>query len=305
LVTRGQIFGVITFLSAGRRFDASDLGLAEEVARRAALALENARLFRDLERREDEQRALREAEQKARREAEEANRSKSQFLATMSHELRTPLNAISGHIQLISLGLHGPVTEPQRAALARVSRAQERLLALINDILNFARLESGRVEYDIQPTPAADPIAEVVALMDPQLISLGLSLDLRLPAGSGSVLVRADREKLVQILLNLLSNATKFTPAGGGVTLELIVGDRDATTVSIRVADTGVGIAPDKLQSIFEPFVQLGRSLARTAEGTGLGLAISRDLARAMGGDLSVESTPGVGSAFTVTLQRA
>jgi signal transduction histidine kinase len=246
------------------------------------------------------------AEQQARRDAEDANRSKGQFLATMSHELRTPLNAISGHIQLIELGLHGPVSEPQRAALGRVSRAQERLLGLINDILNFARLESGRLEYNIQQVVASEVVADVVALMEPQFTGRGLLLDVRLPSDdASSVLVRADREKLVQVLLNLLSNAEKFTPAGGRVALELVTTGSDFGAVLVRVSDTGVGIPADKLQTIFEPFVQLGRSLTSTRAGTGLGLAISRDLARGMGGDLTVESVPGTGSIFTLSLQRA
>jgi PAS domain S-box-containing protein len=296
IIAREHRFGVMSFVvgESDRHYDSRDLRLAEQLADRVAAAIDQAHLLR--------------AEQQARRDAEDANRSKGQFLATMSHELRTPLNAISGHIQLIDLGLHGPVSEPQRAALARVSRAQARLLSLINDILNFARLESGRVEYSIQATAVADVIAEVVALMEPQFFTLGLTIELRpAPVGAEGILVRADREKLVQILLNLLSNAGKFTPTGGHITLELRGGASDASTVSVRVADTGVGIPTDKLQSIFEPFVQLGRSLTSTPDGTGtgLGLAISRDLARGMGGDLSVESTPGVGSAFTLTLKRA
>ena len=294
LRVRGTIIGAVLFgtTESGRRFADREIDVARRLADRAALAIDQARLLR--------------AEQHARRDAEDANRSKGQFLATMSHELRTPLNAISGHIQLIELGLHGPVSEPQRAALARVSRAQERLLGLINDILNFARLESGRVEYNIEPVAVNEVVADVVALMDPQFVGHGLVLEVRLENDSaGPILVRADREKLVQVLLNLLSNAEKFTPSGGRVTLDLLTRGDDVGAVLVRVADTGVGIAPDKLQTIFEPFVQLGRSLTSTPPGTGLGLAISRDLARAMGGDLTVESAPGMGSTFTLSLQRA
>jgi signal transduction histidine kinase len=202
------------------------------------------------------------------------------------------------------MGLHGPLTEQQRDALGRVTRAQERLLGLINDVLNFARLEAGRVEYDIKPVRVTDVMHEVAALMAPQFAARDLNYTVRVPDGvdGDAIAVLADREKLAQVLLNLLSNAAKFTPTGGCITVEADPTPAGAERVAIRVKDTGVGIAADKLQSIFEPFVQLGRGLKNTQEGTGLGLAISRELARGMNGELVAESEPGVGSTFTLTL---
>ncbi len=235
----------------------------------------------------------------ARAQAEEASHSKSQFLATMSHELRTPLNAIAGHVQLLDMEVHGPVNAVQRDALARVARAQRHLLGLINDVLNFARIEAGKVEYNIEVLDLKDVIADVVAMVEPQFVSKNLTLDVSLPGG---VNVQADAEKLRQVLLNLLSNASKFTPSPGRVT----IGWEEAPDVIlVTVSDTGVGIGHEKLDAVFEPFVQLNVAYSRPAEGTGLGLAISRELARGMGGDLTLESEPGRGSVFTVVLPRA
>jgi signal transduction histidine kinase len=251
--------------------------------------------------RDEVERARAEAEA-ARRRAEEANKAKSEFLAAMSHELRTPLNAIGGYAELMELGLRGPVSDEQRADLARIRRSQRHLLTLITDILNFARLEGGRVEYDLRPIPLADLIADAAPMIEPQLAAQQLAYEVRLAPG-GDTTARADQEKVRQILLNLLSNAAKFTPAGGRVTVAVEAPPGGA--VMVRVADTGIGIPPDKLEAIFDPFVQVQSGLTRAHEGTGLGLAISRDLARGMGGDLTAESAVGVGSTFTLTLPRA
>ena len=246
-------------------------------------------------------RALAEAEA-ARARAEEATRVRGQFLATMSHELRTPLNAIQGHVQLLELGLHGPLTAEQRSALGRIQRAQRHLLGLINDVLNYARLESGRVEYAAAPVDLAEAVADVLPMVEPQAAARGLAL--AGPAGpSEPVVAHADGEKVAQVLLNLLSNAVKFTPAGGRVWVEVApAGGAAGARLAVRVCDTGVGIPADKLEAVFEPFVQVRGDYAPAEGGTGLGLAISRDLARGMGGDLTAESTPGVGSVFTLTL---
>ena len=237
-------------------------------------------------------------------EAEAASRAKSQFLATMSHELRTPLNAIGGYAELLDMGIRGPVTPEQRADLARLQRAQRHLLGLINEVLDYAKLETGAVQYDLRAVPVCDALAAAEALVAPQARAKRLTLSA--PRCAEDVVVRADPDKLRQILVNLLSNAVKFTDAGGRVEFACARGAgaaaRDAGAVAITVRDTGIGIAADQLGRVFEPFVQVRGDLTRTAEGTGLGLAISRDLARGMGGDLTAESTPGAGSTFTLTL---
>ena len=253
--------------------------------------------------------ARREAED-ARQIAEDANSAKSEFLTAMSHELRTPLNAIAGYAQLLEMGVHGPLTNEQREALNRIQRSESHLLALINDVLNFAKLEAGRVVYDVADVPLSEVAAEVVSMIEPQAVAKGLTVEVRVPPGLVS---RADREKVSQILLNLLSNAVKFTEVGGRITIDApsATGDandseRDGSAmVFIRVSDTGCGIAREKQEAVFEPFVQLRHKLSNTAEGTGLGLAISRDLARGMGGDLRVRSVESEGAAFTVTLPAA
>ena len=237
--------------------------------------------------------------------AEAANRVKGMFLATMSHELRTPLNAIAGHVQLIEMGIHGPVTPKQQEALNRVMVAQHHLLGLINDVLNFAKLDSGTVMYSVGPVVLAQVITDAASMIEQQIQSKDLTLVVNLP--DRDIVALADPDKVLQILINLLSNAMKFTPAGGEISIELVTraeGDHAADVVYVRVADTGIGIAQDQFASIFEPFVQLSATNVSRREGTGLGLAISRDLARGMGGDLRVRSTPGEGSSFTVTLPR-
>jgi PAS domain S-box-containing protein len=231
-------------------------------------------------------------------ESETANRVKSEFLAAMSHELRTPLNAIGGYAQLIQLGLSGPVTEMQREQLDRIQKSQQHLLSVINDILNHSRIEAGKITYDIAPFAVDEAIRAVEPMVEPLATSKGLSLDICDP--SPDLVVQADSTKVEQILINLLSNAVKFSDAG---TIQVTCGGT-SESVWISVRDTGVGIDAEHLETIFAPFAQVGRSLASPKEGTGLGLSISRNLAMAMHGDLSVESEPGNGSVFTLTLPR-
>ncbi len=233
----------------------------------------------------------------------QANEAKGKFLANMSHELRTPLNAIAGHVQLIEMGLHGPVTNEQRDALDRIARAQRHLLGLINDILNFTKLEAGRVPYALSSVDVGLAMKDVSAMVEPQMATAGLTFSSAL--GNERYLVLADAEKLRQILINLFSNATKFTPMGGRVSFGVAPHETDATLVELRVSDTGIGIPADKLETVFDPFVQLAPTGVPSNQGVGLGLAISRDLARGMGGDLTVWSAEDLGSTFTLTLGRA
>jgi PAS domain S-box-containing protein len=255
-----------------------------------------AKVTRDLtERRVAEEQAIADARRLA--AAEASSRTKSEFLAAMSHELRTPLNAIGGYAELIELGLDGPVTDAQVEHLRRIRASQQHLLRIISDLLNYSRVESGQVEYAIEAVSVRAMIDTVLSMIEPQAAARELTVDRG--DHSESLVAWVDRGRAEQILLNLLSNATKFTPSGGRVAVTSAARDG---RVLIAVSDTGPGVPPDKQAAIFEPFVQLGRSLTSGHEGTGLGLAISRDLARAMGGELTVESEPMRGATFTLSL---
>lgn len=231
--------------------------------------------------------------------AEEANKAKSTFLAVMSHELRTPLNAISGYVELMTMGVYGAVTDAQRHALGRVNRSQRHLLRLINEVLNLARIESGRIDYVITDISIREVVNDVRAMVEPQLAEKDLKLGIHTDESPGA---RADRDKVQQILLNLLSNAIKFTPQGGRITLSARVHPADAAKVLVELTDTGIGIPAEKLEAVFDPFVQVDVSENSRKQGTGLGLAISRDLARGMAGDLTARSVPGQGSTFCLVL---
>jgi PAS domain S-box-containing protein len=247
---------------------------------------------------EEAQRQLDEA-QVARAEAEAANKAKTEFLAVMSHELRTPLNAIGGYAELLEMGLRGPVTPAQLEDLRKIRRSQRHLLGLINDIMNFARIETGHVSLSFDNVSVNETLAVLDALTEPQVASKGIHYEHgRCDPG---LTVWADKEKTRQILINLVSNAIKFTPAGGSIRIEC---DQVDGTVKFLVRDTGRGIPKDKLEAIFEPFIQVNRQFTREQEGVGLGLSISRDLARMMNGELTAESEEGVGSTFTLTLPR-
>ena len=249
----------------------------------------------------DRLRARTEELEHAKQVAEEANRAKSQFLAVMSHELRTPLNAIGGYAQLLELGVHGPVTDAQRDVLARITRAQGHLLRLINEVLNLARIEAGHVDYKLENLVVADVISAVMPMIEPQMQAAKLTSSATVPT---DLVMHADREKVQQILINLLTNAVKFTLPGGSIRVDASA-QPDSGRVAIDVTDTGIGIPPTKLASVFEPFVQVDVSDARRQLGSGLGLAISRDLARGMGGDLVARSDEGRGSTFTLLVRQA
>ena len=272
--------------------------------RRAVIAV-----LQDVTERRRAEEALREASQvaaAARDAAESANAAKNQFLSTMSHELRTPLNAIGGYTEMLSLGLRGPFTDLQRQDLERVRLANQHLMALVNDVLNFARLDAGQLGYRMTDVELGLIVADLEPLIAPQLLAKRIAFDHDACAPDTPDQqhhVRADPEKLRQILLNLLTNAVKFTGDGGRVAIACET-DRAAGRIRVRVRDTGRGIAADELDRIFEPFVQVDRHRTpESQQGVGLGLAISRELARGMGGDLSVESAPGVGSTFTLSLR--
>ena len=276
-----------------RVFSEADRAFVVALAQQTTHAIERVRLL------ERERSAHAEADS-ARAAAVNANLTKSQFLATMSHELRTPLNAIGGYVDLLTMGIRGPLSPQQLEDLSRINRSQQQLLSLINEVLDYARLEAGSVRYEVAEVGVGGSVAALESLVLPQLQSKQLSLDVE-PVPS-TLQVRADPAKLRQILLNLLSNAIKFTHPGGRI--RLYADSPDTRRVTITVEDTGIGISADHLERIFEPFVQVGRSLHAPIEGSGLGLAISRDLARGMDGDLTVESTVGVGSKFHLSLPR-
>jgi PAS domain S-box-containing protein len=233
------------------------------------------------------------------RTVQAASRAKSEFLAIMGHELRTPLNAIGGYAELLEMGLRGAVTPAQLKDLGRIRSAQERLVGIIDDVLNFVRIETGRVQYNLADVKVHPALLSLETMIAPQVRASELTYTY--VRGNPAVTVHADREKLDQVLLNLLTNAIKFTPAGGRITLSC---EATAEQVILRVRDTGIGIAGDRLESIFSPFVQVDKRLTRQNNGMGLGLAISRDLALGMGGQLTAESTVGVGSTFVLALPR-
>jgi signal transduction histidine kinase len=294
LLVGEQLVGVMVLrFETTRTFSSDDRLQLMSVASQCAQALERARLH------EAERGARMEAEE-ARTRADEANRAKTEFLAVMSHELRTPLNAIAGYAELLEMGIHGALTESQREAVARIQRSERHLLGLINDVLNFAKIDAGHIDIELGPIPVHETLTALEALVAPQVRNKRIVY--RYEPCPDDLIVEADPEKLRQILLNLLSNAIKFTEPNGRITVGCAT---EASLVRLHVTDTGIGIPADKIERIFEPFVQLRPGRTRTHEGTGLGLAISRDLARAMHGEIGVESTPGTGSTFTLTLPRS
>jgi signal transduction histidine kinase len=273
------VLGALSLLitTSGRVYDAADVRRAEELGVRAGYAIENARLY---------DRTV------------EANRAKSDFLAVMSHELRTPLNAILGYTDLFLAGIPAPLPEPMVPQVERVQGAARHLRGLIEEVLSFARLEGGHEEVHPEPADLAELAREAAALAEPLALERGLEFRLELP--DAPVPLRTDARKVRQILLNLLGNAVKFTDAGQ-VVLAVRDGGGDAVA---EVRDTGAGIAPENRERIFEPFWQANQRLSREHSGSGLGLAVARQMARLLGGDVTVASEPGRGSTFALRLPR-
>jgi PAS domain S-box-containing protein len=236
----------------------------------------------------------------ARRIAEEANAAKAKFLSMMSHDLRTPLHAINGFTTILRRGIQGPLTAEQQLSVDRIGAASRDLMRLINDILSFATVESGNLDVQIATVLVREAIERAENLIRLRLDEAGLSFSW---SAAGDLAVLADADRLQQVLLNLLTNAIKFTRSGGTISVHCETnGDR----VQIHVRDSGIGIAPEQLSRVFEPFVQIDPgSLKRADRGVGLGLSISRELVQAMNGDLRVASVVGEGSTFTVELRAA
>jgi PAS domain S-box-containing protein len=279
LVARGRVLGAISFLRTTTHpgYDAGEQLIGEELARRTATAIENAQLYRS---------------------AVAASEAKSIFLAAMSHELRTPLTAIIGYEELLADGITGPVTDPQRHQLGRIKASATQLLALIDEILTYSRVEAGSEKPHFESLCVQTALEEAAAIVEPLISDRGLALAISIDESARGAHVSSDPQKVRQILVNLLSNATKFTVEG-----KIEVGARrEGRQLLCYVRDTGIGIPEEHQLHIFEPFWQANTRASRRIPGTGLGLTVSRRLAQMIGGELKVESAPGRGSTFTLEL---
>jgi PAS domain S-box-containing protein len=302
LRARGTILGTlgITRDRPGRPYTEEDRVFLQDLADRAGLAIENARLFA--------------AAEQARAEAERSNRAKSAFLASMSHELRTPLNAILGFTGTMLMQLPGPLNVAQERQLTTVQRSGKHLLALINDLLDLAKIESGSVEIRLEPVVCQEVIAVVVESLRPLAEQKGLRFTVETPAEQ--LVVLSDVRALSQILINLINNAIKFTDAGEvavtvrtenqeprTATESLVLGSGFSVLFAVR--DTGIGIKAEDQAKLFTEFGRVDSAAVRAREGTGLGLRLSRQLAALLGGRIDLTSELGRGSIFTLVLKSA
>ena len=264
-------------------FSAEVINLLQTFATQSALAIQNARLFREIE---DKGKQL-----------EVASRHKSEFLANMSHELRTPLNAIIGFSEVMQERLFGELNEKQAEYTDDILSSGRHLLSLINDILDLSKVEAGRMELELTKFDFPMAIDNALTLIRERASRHGIRLHHSVDDRLGEL--TGDERKIKQILLNLLSNAVKFTPEGGRVDVDAVSADG---VVEISVSDTGIGIAPQDQETIFEEFRQVGTDYAQKREGTGLGLTLTRKFVELHGGKIWVESEVGKGSTFTFTL---
>jgi PAS domain S-box-containing protein len=290
LRNRERVFGAMTFVYAesGRRYDENDLRFANDFARRAAMAIENALALREAQ-------EARAREQTLRGEAEVANRAKDEFLATVSHELRTPLNAILGWTVTLRGRSPGPDLDRALAIIERNARAQARL---VEDVLDVSRIISGKLSLVLETVKLGEPVAGAVAALAPAAEAKAVTV--RIENDDPSITVTADADRMQQVVWNLVSNAVKFTPGGGSVLVRI---HRDATDACVAVTDTGEGIGAEMLPYVFEPFRQADASTTRRHGGLGLGLAIVRHIVTAHGGTVSASSEGrGRGATFTVRI---
>jgi PAS domain S-box-containing protein len=302
--TGGELVGVLDVQSPDlNAFDQDDVLVLETLADQIAVAIKNARLYAALAR-ERISLAQRVEERTAElslanAELARAARLKDEFLANMSHELRTPLNAILGLSEAVLEGVYGPLTERQHKSLHSIGEAGHHLLTLVNDILDIAKAEAGKLELQMGTVAIRDLCQSSLNLVRQMAHKKGIQV--LLVIDEQVVSIHADQRRLKQVLVNLLSNAVKFTPQDGKVGLE-VVGNQEHGVVNLTVWDSGVGIAKEDLERLFQPFVQLDGGLSRQYAGTGLGLAMVRRLVELHGGGVSVESQIGEGSRFTVSL---
>jgi signal transduction histidine kinase len=264
-------------------FTEKEIALLRTFADQAVIAIQNARLFREIQEKSSQ--------------LEVANKHKSDFLANMSHELRTPLNAIIGFSEVLMERMFGEVNEKQADYLKDIHESGRHLLSLINDILDLSKIEAGRMELELSSFHLPTAISNAMSLVRERAQRHGIQLALEVDPRLGEL--QADERKFKQILLNLLSNAVKFTPDGGRVDVSARPVD---SRLEIAVKDSGVGIAPEDQAALFEEFRQVGGDASRRAEGTGLGLALTRRFVELHGGEIRLESAPGKGSTFTITL---